>query len=97
MTKAELAKLLTYVSTFDSRTVGVETVEAWWTILADVDVQEALTVVQNHFATSTDYLMPAHISMGVRRLSGPRRLVSDRSRFCGHNYPMSECVKGCAS
>ena len=83
------------MSTFDSRSVGVETVEAWWPILADVDVQEAVTVVRNHFATTTDYLMPAHILGGVKRLSGPRRLVSDRSMFCIHHYPVAECERGC--
>lgn len=93
MRKAEVAKLLTLVSTFDSRTVGIDTVEAWHTILEHVDATEAATVVRNHFATTTDYLMPAHIVAGVRRLSGPRRLSSDASMYCIHNYPHIDCPK----
>ena len=93
MTRAEVAKLLTLVSTFDSRTVGIDTVEAWFTILGDVDAEQAATVVRNHFATSTSYLMPAHIISGVSRLSGPRLLGSDRRMYCIHNYPHRECPK----
>lgn len=93
MTKTELAKLLTYVSTFDSRTVGIDTVEAWHTILEPVDYQAAVEAVKKHFATSTDYLMPAHITK-IARARG-LRLVSDVSVYCVHNFPVAECEKGC--
>jgi hypothetical protein len=94
MTKTELAKLLTYVSTFDSRTVGIDTVEAWHTILEPVDYQAAVEAVRKHFATSDAWLLPAHIVSGVRARG--LRLVSDSSVYCVHNYPVFECVKGCS-
>ena len=93
MNKTEVAKLLTLVSAFDSRTVGIDTVEAWYPILEDVKVDEAVTVVRNHFATSTAYLMPAHITAGVEKLSGPKKLASDISFYCQHHWPVGECPK----
>lgn len=94
MNKTEVAKLLTLVSAFDSRTVGVDTVEAWFPILADVKVDDAVTVVRNHFATSTAYLMPAHIIDGTKSLKGPRKLASDASFYCKqHGWPIDDCPK----
>lgn len=94
MNKTDVAKLLTLVSAFDSRTVGIDTVEAWFPILEKIDAQQAVTVVRNHFATSTDYFMPAHITTGVERLSGPRKLASDASFYCPeHGWPKNECQK----
>lgn len=94
MNKSEVAKLLTLVSTFDSRTVGIDTVEAWHTILADVDLQDAVTAVRNHFATSTDYMMPAHIVTASRRLAKRPKLVSDASLYCNvHWLPKRACER----
>lgn len=94
MNKTEVAKLLTLVSTFDSRTVGIDTVEAWHSILVDVDLQDAVTVVRNHFATSTDYLMPAHIVTASRRMSKRPKLVSDASLYCNvHWLPRRACER----
>lgn len=94
MIRSEVAKLLTLVSTFDSRTVGIDTVEAWHSILEPVDYQTAVEAVRKHFATSTAYLMPAHIT-AIARARG-LRLVSDSSVYCVHNYPVLECEKGCS-
>ncbi|WP_281640524.1 hypothetical protein [Aurantimicrobium minutum] len=92
MNKTEVAKLLTLVSAFDSRTVGVDTVEAWFPILEGISAEHALTAVRNHFATSTAYMMPAHITTGVEKLSGPRKLASDVSFYCPkHGWPANSC------
>jgi len=92
--KTEVAQLLTLVSAFDSRTVGIDTVEAWYPILEDVNVNDAVTVMRNHFATSTAYFMPAHITAGVEKLSGPKKLASDVSFFCtDHGHPVNACPR----
>lgn len=93
MKKAEVAKLLTLISAFDSRTVGIDTVEAWFPIVQDVTPQDAVTAVRNHFATSTEYLMPAHVVAGAKALAGPRKLASDISFYCEHHWPVGECPK----
>lgn len=88
-----MSELLTIVSMFDSRTVGVETVEAWHTILEPYDYQTAVTVVRNHFASQTAFLMPAHIVTGCKAAKRPV-LVSDRSYYCDvHFYPRNDCPR----
>lgn len=61
MNRQETHSLLTYVAAVDNRRFGDDTVIAWHGILADVHAADATEAVRRHFATSTDYLMPAHI------------------------------------
>jgi hypothetical protein len=73
MNKTEVAKLLTMASAIDNRTVGTETVEAWFMVVGDVDFEDATSVMFQHFRTSTDYLTPRQIIMGVEALDRKRR------------------------
>lgn len=93
MNKTEVAQLLTLVSMFDSRTVGVETVEAWYTILEPFKLDDAVTAVRNHFATQTTYLMPAHVVAGCKSMRG-LKLASDASYYCKqHGWPVDDCPR----
>ncbi len=93
MNKTEVAQLLTLVSMFDSRTVGVETVEAWHTILEPFKLDDAVTAVRNHFATQTTYLMPAHVVAGCKSMRG-LKLASDASYYCkAHGWPVEDCPR----
>lgn len=68
MTHNEIIDLLTAVSAFDNRRPNPAAVAAWgkaaelgrWTLA------EALDAVTLHFADSTEYLMPAHITKLIR-------------------------------
>lgn len=94
MNKTEVAKLLTFASTFDSRTVSVETVEAWHLVLAEVQSDLAFDAVKQHLASSDQYLMPAHIRNAVAIRSGGNVPASSSSRYCqSHWYPIGECPK----
>ena len=78
VTKTEVAKLLTMISAIDNRTVGTETVEAWFLIVADLDFDECVKVAFEHFGTTTDYLVPAHIKQGVAKFrKAEQRIISD--------------------
>jgi hypothetical protein len=68
MNKLELSKLLTTFSLVDHRNVGPETVNAWYDVLGDLDVDFAYEAGVEHFRESTDYLQPAHIVAGTKRL-----------------------------
>lgn len=81
MNKQEVAKLLTAISIIDNRVVGVETVEAWHSLVGDYDLDDAMRAVRWHFAESTDYLMPAHIVAGARRAKAERVKVEKRERL----------------
>lgn len=64
MNKAECAQLLTVVATYDRRTLGETDVVAWQQALGDLRFEECRDAVVKHYATATDWVMPAH----VRRL-----------------------------
>lgn len=65
MTKAETARVLTLIAAFDRRTIGEADVEAWYLVLSDLPADDCAAAVREHYTTSTDWLMPAH----VRRLA----------------------------
>lgn len=67
-TEAEVRQLLAIAMTYDHRKPGEATVMAWleaaqrarWTF------PEAREAVLDHFANSTDYLMPGHVTAAIR-------------------------------
>jgi hypothetical protein len=73
MNKTEVAKLLTMASAIDNRTVGTETVEAWFMVIGELDFEDATTVMFQHFRNSTEYLTPRQIIIGVDELNRKRR------------------------
>jgi hypothetical protein len=77
MTPAEAGVLLAGISHFDNRKPGTpeeadRTATLWAQALHDVSLPDAGQAVTQHFATSTDYLMPAHIRAAVKRIRAKR-------------------------
>lgn len=72
MTEVELHQLLIEASGIDNRRVTKFTVAAWYPVIGKFDYPTALEAMRRHFATSTDYLMPAHIAIGCRRILAER-------------------------
>lgn len=68
MNVVEVGKLLTIASAYDNRTVSTESAVAWNEIIGYIDFDVAVEAVKYHFRTSTEYLMPAHIVTGARRV-----------------------------
>lgn len=66
MSPEEVAALLAYIAALDNREVTREMVVAWSPLLEMADGETAIEAVRNHFATSTDYLMPAHVVTYIR-------------------------------
>jgi hypothetical protein len=73
MNKTETAQLLTMASAIDNRTVGVETVEAWFMVIGDLDYKDASEALFTHFKTSGEYFMPRHIVDGVKLIDDRRK------------------------
>lgn len=61
MRKSQVADVLTLAASFDARTVGNADVEAWFLAIGDLDFEETMAAVIEHYKTSTDRLMPAHL------------------------------------
>lgn len=72
MTKTETARLLAVISAFDRRTVGEAEVEAWYLVVGDLTGEDCAHAVREHYARTTDWLMPAHVRAGVRRMRAER-------------------------
>ena len=72
MTKTEIAQLLTLAASYDNRKLGPEHVEAWALLLADLDYEDAVEALKNHYRTSDKWMMPAHVVQGVKALEADR-------------------------
>lgn len=72
MTPLETHDLLTFVSAYDNRRFDDATVYAWHEALGDVSFEDGRRAVIEHFANSTEYLMPAHVRLGAIRIRNDR-------------------------
>jgi hypothetical protein len=62
--KSEVARVLTRAASFDQRTLGDADVDAWFQVIGDLDFAECMAKVIEHYRSSTDRLMPAHLRAG---------------------------------
>lgn len=72
VTAPEAVALLTIASGYDHRKPDRDMSTAWAAALADIDYDDARAVVVAHFQKSTEWLMPAHIIQGVRKIEAER-------------------------
>lgn len=79
MNKTDVAKLLTIASSIDNRNVNEVAVEGWYAVLHSLPFEDCVQAVRRHFEDSTEYLLPAHVKAGVRRLRESRNPSSDTS------------------
>lgn len=85
MTTEELTMLLARIQVLDNRQVDQLTIEAWSPLLAGIPYEEAVEAVNGHFAESTDYLQPAHITARVRakrRAALPQTMSEEAPPSC---------------
>jgi hypothetical protein len=61
ITKSQTAELLGVMAAFDRRTIGQADVEAWHLVIHDLNQDDCLTAIRDHYAESRDWLMPADI------------------------------------
>lgn len=72
MNQSEAAVLLAMMAAYDRRTIGETDAMAWASALNDIRLEDAQFVANEHYRQSTDWLMPAHIVAGVKRLRRDR-------------------------
>lgn len=81
MNPADAADLLAIAATFDRRTVGEIEARAWAKALNGLDPRDCAQAIQQHYARTTDWLMPAHVRSEVRRIR------DERLREAGNSDP----------
>lgn len=72
MNASEAAALLAMMAAYDRRTIGESDALAWSQALHDINFADAQFVVNEHYRTSSDWLMPVHVVSAVRRLRRDR-------------------------
>jgi hypothetical protein len=71
---SDAAAALARAAAFDRRTVGEVEARAWAeAIPADYTLSEVIAATVAHYAASTEFLMPAHITALVKRARAERR------------------------
>lgn len=83
MTDNQIVDLLSVVTAFDNRNAGRATVLAWAEVaeISRWTYAEAEQAVHQHFAESTEYLMPAHITQRIRvAQQAARKALGDEAR-----------------
>lgn len=78
MTPGDAARVLAACALFDNRKVrddeeGERLAEAWYAVIGDLDLRDALEAVRRHYRDSTEWIMPAHVRKGVAQIKAERR------------------------
>lgn len=68
MTRPEIIDLLSVITAYDNRNASPATVLAWGTAaeIGRWTLPEAIAAVHAHFASSSEWLMPAHVTEHIR-------------------------------
>lgn len=74
MNGSQVALILAKAQAFDNRTVGETNIGAWQEALEDVDFEQAMTAVTEHYRDSTDWLMPSHIVKKIADVKFQQRI-----------------------
>lgn len=77
MTPGDAARVLAACALFDNRKVtddedGVRLVRAWFSVIGDLPLEDALEAVRRHYRDSTDWCMPKHVRAGARAIAAER-------------------------
>lgn len=72
VTAPEAVALLHQASGYDNRKPDRDNTRAWAVALADVDFQDAMQAVDNHYAETNTWIMPADVRAGVRAIEKER-------------------------
>lgn len=73
MTTDEVIDLLTFMASYDRRTVGEADVKAWYLAIGDLSFGDAMGAVAKHYGRdSTDWMMPKHVRDGVKAIRAER-------------------------
>lgn len=81
MTEPETRMILSQVSAVDNRRLTDAVVMMWYTIFAGYTYGEVKWAVLQHFRTSTDYLMPAHITEIIHLKRLEYRMMNPSARI----------------
>ena len=91
MTKGNTARLCALIQAFDRRTIGDADVEAWRLVIGDLEPNDCMQAVREHYMTEARWLMPADVRTralaAARRREGQRRREALEREIAAENPP----------
>lgn len=72
MNPSDAAVVLALCATYDRRTIGRVDATSWGRVLGDTELPDALQAVDDWYATSRDWIMPADVIAGAKRIRDRR-------------------------
>lgn len=95
MNKKEIGQLLTMAALVDNRTVTPEACLMWHDIIGYLSYDAAVAAMKEHYAETSEWIMPAHIANRVRaknRAALPQTMSEEAPPSCpeGHHKRLSD-------
>jgi hypothetical protein len=87
------ARVLAAAASFDKRTVGDADAVAWSSALHHLDPADCIRAVADHYARTTEYLMPAHIRARAREIIRERQDRESTTRGLPTGPPASAATR----
>ena len=85
MNKTEIGQLLTLAALVDNRTVTPEAGVMWHEIIGHLSYDAAVAALKDHYAETSEWIMPAHIANRVRaahRAALPQTMSEEAPESC---------------
>lgn len=79
MNVQQTAAVLGLIALVDNRSLDAAVISHWHDLIGRLDYDDACDAVREHRKTSPDYLQPAHVIAGARRVAA-RRTARDQPR-----------------
>lgn len=79
MTETDIQRILARAAAYDGRRPDPIVVEAWLAAIGDLNPDDALNAVVEHYAHSTEWLKPAHLRTIVKRKRAERLRGADQA------------------
>lgn len=94
MNIAETTQALALAQAFDNRTVGEVNIRAWFSVLSEADAADVMAAIRDHYAGTTEWIMPAHIRAAVSVMVQRRAAAAQATGWAPgqHGVPKDQAV-----
>lgn len=82
----ETTQALALAQAFDNRTVGEVNIRAWFSVLSEADAADVMAAIRDHYATTTEWIMPAHIRAAVSVMEQRRAAAAQATGWAPGQY-----------
>lgn len=94
MNITETTQALALAQAFDNRTVGEVNIRAWFSVLSDADAADVMAAIRDHYAGTTEWIMPAHIRAAVSVMVQRRAAAARATGWAPgqHGVPVADAM-----